>query len=91
VLPTATARQDHLGTFLYIVECKRYAPDHPVGVGVIRQLYGVVQAERATAGILATTSFFTGGAKEFQRKIPSQLSLKDYIGIQAWLASALKL
>lgn len=79
------ARQDHLGTFLYIVECKRYAPDRPVGVALVRQLNGVVQAEQATAGILATTSFFTRGANEFQKQIAFQISLKDYYGIQKWL------
>jgi restriction system protein len=79
------AKKDYLGTFLFIVECKKYAPDRPIGVGLVRQLNGVVQAEQATAGILATTSFFTRGAKEFQRKIAYQISLKDYFGIQAWL------
>ena len=85
------AKKDHLGTFLYIVECKKYAPDHPVGVGLIRQLNGVVQAEQATAGILATTSFFTRGAQEFQKTIAFQISLKDYFGIQDWLCAVLKM
>ncbi|MGB6104064.1 MAG: restriction endonuclease [Pusillimonas sp.] len=79
------ARKDHLGSFLYVVECKKYAPDNPVGVGLIRQLNGVVQAEQATAGILATTSFFTKGAKEFQRRISHQMGLKDFFGVQEWL------
>ncbi|MBU1932182.1 restriction endonuclease, partial [Patescibacteria group bacterium] len=48
-------------------------------------LNGVVQAERATAGILATTSFFTKGAKEFQARLSHQIGLKDYVGIQEWL------
>jgi len=79
------AKKDHLGSFLYVVECKKYAPDNPVGVGLIRQLNGVVQAEQATAGILATTSFFTKGAQEFQRRISHQMGLKDFLGIQEWL------
>lgn len=83
-------KKDHLGTFLYVVECKKYAPDHPVGVGLVRQLNGVVQAEQATAGILTTTSFFTKGAKEFQNMISFQLSLRDYLGIQDWLESVMK-
>jgi len=83
------ARKDHLGAFLYIVECKRYSPGNPVGVGLIRQLHGVVQAEQATAGILATTSFFTRGAKEFQKTIGFQISLKDYLGVKEWLQAAL--
>jgi restriction system protein len=84
------AKKDHLGTFLYIVECKRYAPNRPVGVGLIRQLNGVVQAEQATAGILATTSFFTREAKEFQRTIAYQVSLKDYFDIRGWLEAVTK-
>ncbi len=84
------ASKTSLGSFLYLVECKRYTPDHPVGVGIIRQLYGVVQAERATAGIVATTSFFTPDAKEFQNQIDHQMSLQDYFGIQKWLQEARK-
>ena len=78
-------KKDHLGTFLFFVECKRYAPNKPIGVGLVRQLNGVVQAGQATAGILVTTSFFTRGAKEFQKKIGYQMSLKDPSAIQTWL------
>jgi hypothetical protein len=78
-------KKDHLGTFLFFVECKKYAPNKPIGVGLVRQLNGVVQAEQATAGILVTTSFFTRGAKEFQKEIAYQMSLKDPSAIQAWL------
>jgi restriction system protein len=84
------ARKDHLGSFLYVVECKKYAPDNPVGVGLIRQLSGVVHAEQATAGILATTSFFTKGAREFERRLAHQISLKDYFGLQEWLEAAIR-
>lgn len=79
------AKKDNLGTFLYIVECKKYGPDNHVGVGLIRELYGVVQAERATAGILATTSFFSKPAQDFQESIKYHVSLRDYIDIQKWL------
>ncbi|TDU69418.1 restriction system protein [Prosthecobacter fusiformis] len=80
------AKKSDLGSFLYVVECKRYAPDNTIGVGLIRQLNGVVEAERATAGILATTSFFTKDAKEFQTTVANRMSLKDYLGLQDWLA-----
>lgn len=84
------AKKDDLGSFLYVVECKQYSPDHRVGIGLIRELNGVVQAERATAGILATTSFFTKDAKEFQARLSNQISLKDYLGIQEWLSKAFR-
>lgn len=79
------AKKDSLGSFLYLVECKKYSPGNRVGVGLVRQLHGVVQAERATAGILATTSFFTRDARQFQAQVAYQMSLQDYLGIQEWL------
>lgn len=82
------ARKDALGRFLYIVECKRHAPDNPVGVGVVRSLAGVVHAERANGGIVATTSFFTRDAREFQEQLSYQLKLQDYFGIQEMLRAA---
>lgn len=85
------ARRDPLGTFLYIVECKKYAPHRPVDVGVVRQLYGVVQEERVSGGIIATTSYFTKDAKEFRSRVQYQVSLKDYIDIQKWLREVVRL
>lgn len=78
-----------IGSFLYLVECKQYAPDNPVGVSVVRELYGVVEAEKATAGIVATTSRFTKGAIEFQGIVKNRLSLESYIGIQQWIKKSL--
>lgn len=84
------ARKDHLGTFMYVVECKKYSPANPVKVNLVRQLSGVVQAERATAGILVTTSSFTRGARELEKQLSHQISLKDYMDIQDWLKHALR-
>lgn len=78
-------RKDGLGTFLYLIECKRYAPHRPVGVEVIRSLYGVSMAEQATYGIVATTSYFSKDAKEFAKRVQYQLSLRDYSDLQKWL------
>lgn len=47
----------------YIIQCKRYTGS--VGEPIIRDLYGVVNSERANKGILITTSFFTSNAKTF--------------------------
>lgn len=76
------AKREAVGSLLYLVECKQFAPDRPVGVGLIRQLYGVVEQEDATGGILATTSFFTKGAKQFTEKVRYRLSLMDYIELK---------
>ncbi len=79
------ARRDSLGSFLYIVECKKNAPHRPVDVGVVRQLYGVIQEERVSGGIVATTSYFSPDAKNFCDRVKYQVGLKDYVDIQKWL------
>jgi restriction system protein len=56
-----------------------------VGVDLVRGLYGVVEAERATAALLVTTSHFTSGAEAFAERIPHRLALKDYDELVAWL------
>ena len=79
------ARQDGLGKFLYLVECKRYVPPNKVGVEIVRSLHGVIQANRATAGAIVTTSFFTAGAKDYQRKMQHQLHIHDFLALQRWI------
>jgi len=79
------ARKDDLGSFLYIVECKKYKPTHKVGVNVLRDLYGVLSKERATYGIAVTTSYFSKPAQEFQQEIQFQMSLQDFNSIKQWL------
>jgi restriction system protein len=83
------AHKSGLGSALYVVECKKYSPDNPVGVGIVRALYGVVQAERLTGGIVATTSYFTRGAKNFQESVRYQMALSDYHQVREWLSQTL--
>lgn len=78
-------QKDDLGSFLFLVECKKYAPNHHVGLDVIQRLYGVVSDEMATGGIVVTTSYFTKSAKDFQQKHSFQMSLKDFDSIRKWL------
>lgn len=74
-----------LGDFLYLVECKRYARGRPVGVRRVRELFGVVAQEQATAGLLITTSTFTKAAIAFQQPIRRRLALEDYATLNEWL------
>lgn len=68
-LDVRAIRKDSVGTLLYLIECKRYASHRPVGVEIVRGLYGVAALEKATHGVIATTSHFTKGAKEFAEKV----------------------
>lgn len=76
------ARQDAF-SYLFYVECKQRAPDRPVGIDVIQRLYGVISAEHATGGIIATTSYFSRDAKNYiiKNNLTRQLSLQDYDSI----------
>lgn len=47
----------------YIIQCKRYSGS--VGEPILRDLYGVVMAERANKGILISTGVFTMSAIRF--------------------------
>lgn len=80
------AKSDGFGSFLYIVECKRFAPDIPVGVGVVRSLYGVAQHERVTAAMTLTTSYFSKYALNFASEAQYQISLKDFFDLKLLLA-----
>lgn len=74
-----------LGRHLYLVECKKWSPDRPIGVAVVRQLYGVVSLERATAGLIVSTSSFTKGATDFANTVPYQMQLRGYEQLLDWL------
>ena len=81
----AAAKRADIGSFLYLVECKRYQPTHKVGVELVRSLYGVVESHGATGGVMVTTSFFTKPACELQKTLEYRMNLCDYNKLQEWL------
>lgn len=81
--------KNDLCSFLFYVECKKYSPDQHVGIDVIQRLYGVISAEKATGGIITTTSYFTKPAKDYiqENHLEHQLTLQDYDKISNILKS----
>jgi transcriptional regulator with XRE-family HTH domain len=77
------ARRTGLGSFLFVVECKRHVA--PIGPSFVRELAWVVEREQATGGVLATSSRFTPGAREEQRQNRFRMHLKDFTDMHAWL------
>lgn len=77
-----------IGTKIF-VECKRYSDTNPVGVDIVRQLYGVHSTkDGANKSILVTTSRATSGALDYVRKsVPSEwhLDIVDYDRLVGWL------
>ena len=63
--------KEHITGGKYIIQCKDWSK--PVGEPPIRDLYGVVAAEKANKGILITTSTFTSPAIKFAEDKPLEL------------------
>ena len=78
------AKNNEIGEFLYLIECKHYN-SRPVGVEVIRSLYGNVEAKMANAGLLVTSSYFSTAAKQFQEPLKQRIHLADYDNLVNWL------
>ncbi len=54
----------HMGSDKYLVQCKQWKVSK-VGVVTVRELYGVMAAERAVGGFVVASGAFTDDAKEF--------------------------
>ena len=74
-----------MGTLLTLVETKLHNKRHPVGVSLVRTLYGTVKDHNATSGMLVTTSRFATPARQFQERHKYELSLKDYGDVVSWI------
>lgn len=64
-------------SIVFYIECKRYASQNKVNVELIRELFGVMQADRVNKGYLITTSDFSKDAREFIGKQEKLLTLVD--------------
>ena len=73
------------GKLLCLVEAKRHKKTRPVGVSLVRSLYGTLDDHHATMGMLVTTSRFSPDARSFQERHKYKLSLKDFPDVVSWL------
>jgi len=68
-----------------LIEAKRWRPDRPVGVGIIRSLYSVRLSHPASQVVLATSSHVSSDAKrEFARVVPWELDFLERDAILSW-------
>jgi len=73
------------GTFLCLVEAKRYRSDRKIGVELVRTLYGTFCDYQANSAMMVTSSSFSKDAHDFQKKHEYQLSLRDYTDLTGWI------
>jgi hypothetical protein len=67
-----------------LIECKRYRPEHKVGIAYVQRLLGVKIAERANKALLVTTSSFSKPANDFASQHFWDLELKDHHAVIEW-------
>jgi HJR/Mrr/RecB family endonuclease len=77
--------KNSVSSYLTHIECKRYAPDNKVGVGIIREVMGVHQIRQATKSIIVTTGFFSKDAVKEAAMVENHLDLKDFNDLKQWL------
>lgn len=58
-------KNESVGDLIYYVECKKYAPNRPIGVGIVREFKCTIDTDSVNGGIIATTSHFAKGARDF--------------------------
>lgn len=77
--------RNDIGTLLTLIQCKRFGPQNKVNVDVVRGLYGVVNRENASSGIIVTTSTFTRDARSEQEQLSHRIHLAEYTNLTKWL------
>lgn len=69
----------------YLVECKKYSANRPVGVEVIRAFKDVILTEGANKGIIATTSYFSTDSIKKKSFTPLLLDFVDKDEVLCWV------
>lgn len=74
-----------LTTETALIEVKHFAPHRPVGVGIVRALYGVRALNKVPKAILVTSSYVSQYAhKEFSRVIPWEIEFVERKELLDW-------
>ena len=69
--------QDALGLDRVYVQANRYASNHGVGGGAVRDFFGSLDRFKATKGLFVTTSSFTQSARETSEFLSKRIVLID--------------
>jgi restriction endonuclease Mrr len=76
--------KDAVGPIITLVQAKKWHPSRPIPLEIVAALYGVVEAENANRGLIATTSRFLPSAQEFAEARGTRLVLAGPEIIANW-------
>jgi restriction endonuclease Mrr len=86
----AIQNMNKLNPIKFLVECKLYGEDKPIGINTIRSFCDVVNREGANRGIIVTSSYFSSIAIKREQDMPYLLEFKDRIAIINWVEDYVK-
>lgn len=76
------------GKLLAIVECKRFSPHRKVGIDLVERFLWVMdKKDRASCGLLVTTTYFSPEAKALETEFEYRLKLRDFSHLKQWIAN----
>ncbi len=78
-----------LGPIKSLWQAKRYGPSRKVRLAEVREFGGIVDFDRATKGVIVTTSRLTVGALDWIRRDKFRLDYKDASRMEAWIRANL--
>ena len=80
-------KKTDIGELLVLVQAKKYAPENRISLAPVQALYGAVNKEEASKGILVSTSEFEPVAKRFANSSLYRIELAGPDTIRKWLES----
>jgi restriction system protein len=81
----STRTDPAVGALKAVWQAKRYGEGHKVQLSHARELSGVIERERASKGVLVTTTSLTRGALDWVKQDEFRLSAKDGEGVRRWI------
>lgn len=78
-----------IGSIRSLWQAKRYGPKRNVKLCEVRELGGILEIDRATKGVVVTTSHLTKDALEWIRRDKYRLDYKDAEKMEMWIRAAI--
>jgi len=85
----ATKDDSVLGSVKAVWQAKRYGPTRIVRLNEVRELSAVVDMQRATKGVIVTTSRLTRDAIDWIRRDTYRLDYRDAQRVESWVRTVL--
>lgn len=85
----ATIENPEIGLIKSLWQAKKYGIKNKVQIHAVRELSAIIDSQKATKGIIVTTSHLTKGAIDWIRQDQYRLDFKDKSDIERWVLESI--